>query len=40
MQEYSKVFTVAKTMKSGHKAYKYSFEGFQDAIDHEAEIRN
>lgn len=40
MQEYSKVFAVSRTVNSGHKAYKYSFEGFKDAIDHENEIRN
>jgi AAA15 family ATPase/GTPase len=40
MREYAKVFTVSRTVKSGHKAYRYSFEGFKDAIDHETEIRN
>jgi AAA15 family ATPase/GTPase len=40
MQEYCKVFTVSRTLNSGHKAYKYSYEGFKDAIEHETEIRN
>jgi AAA15 family ATPase/GTPase len=40
MQEYAKVFTVSKTMNSGYKAYRYSFEGFKDAIELDTEIRN
>jgi AAA15 family ATPase/GTPase len=40
MQEYCKAFTVSRTINAGHKAYRYSFEGFKDAIDHESEIRN
>ena len=40
MQEYCKVFAVSRTLNSGHKAYKYSYEGFKDAIEHETEIRN
>lgn len=40
MREYSRVFAISRTVDSGHKAYKYSFEGFKDAIDHETEIRN
>jgi AAA15 family ATPase/GTPase len=40
MQEYCKAFTISKTVNAGHKAYRYSFEGFKDAIDHETEIRN
>ncbi|MHB9292265.1 putative ATP/GTP phosphatase [Hollandina sp. SP2] len=40
MREYAQVFTVSRTVKSEHKAYRYSFEGFKDAIDHETEIRN
>jgi AAA15 family ATPase/GTPase len=40
MQEYAKVFTVSKTVNSGYKTYRYSFEGFKDAIDLDAEIRN
>jgi AAA15 family ATPase/GTPase len=39
MQEYAKVFTVSKTVNSGYKSYRYSFEGFKDAIDLDAEIR-
>jgi AAA15 family ATPase/GTPase len=40
MQEYSRVFTVSRTQNSGHKVYKYSFEGFKDAINLDTEIRN
>jgi AAA15 family ATPase/GTPase len=40
MQEYSKVFTISRTLNSGHKAYRYSFDGFKDAIEFDTEIRN
>jgi len=40
MREYSKVFAISRTLNSGHKAYKYSFEGFKDAIELDNEIRN
>ncbi|MDR0568059.1 MAG: AAA family ATPase [Spirochaetaceae bacterium] len=40
MQEYCKAFAISRTVNAGHKSYRYSFEGFKDAIDHEAEIRN
>jgi AAA15 family ATPase/GTPase len=40
MQEYIRVFNVSPTSNSGHKVYKYSFEGFKDAIEHETEMRN
>jgi AAA15 family ATPase/GTPase len=40
MQNFAKVFTVSKTLKAGYKTYKYSFEGFKDAIERETEIRN
>jgi AAA15 family ATPase/GTPase len=40
MQEYVKVFTISKTANSGYKSYRYSFEGFKDAIELETEIRN
>jgi len=33
------VYTVSHTQKSGIKTYKYSYEGFKDAIDTETEIR-
>ena len=33
------VFTVAHTRMSGVKTYKYSYNGFKDAIDSETEIR-
>ncbi len=33
------VFTLMHTKKSGIKTYKYSYEGFKDAIDTETEIR-
>jgi AAA15 family ATPase/GTPase len=33
------VFTVSHTKKSGIKTYKYSFNGFKDAIDSQTEIR-
>ncbi|MDR3243828.1 MAG: AAA family ATPase [Elusimicrobiota bacterium] len=35
-----KIFTVAKTLKKGYQTYGYSFYGFKDAIDNEAEIRS
>jgi AAA15 family ATPase/GTPase len=40
MRDFTKVFTVSKTLKAGYKTYKYSFEGFKDAIERETEIRN
>lgn len=40
MQDFAKVFTVAKTLKAGYQAYRYSFEGFQNAIECETEIRS
>jgi AAA15 family ATPase/GTPase len=40
MQDFAKVFTVAKTLKAGYQTYKYSFEGFKNAIEYETEIRN
>ncbi|MDR1895607.1 MAG: AAA family ATPase [Prevotellaceae bacterium] len=40
MREYTKVFAVSKTLKAGYKTYRYSYEGFSDAIEHETEIRN
>jgi hypothetical protein len=40
MREYVKVFAVSRTANAGHKSYRYSFEGFKDVIDNDAEIRN
>ncbi|GHT34307.1 ATP/GTP phosphatase [Bacteroidia bacterium] len=40
MQDLAKVFTVAKTSKAGYQTYRYSFEGFKNAIEHETEIRS
>jgi AAA15 family ATPase/GTPase len=40
MREYVKIFKVAKTLKAGYQTYRYSFEGFKEAIEHETEIRN
>jgi AAA15 family ATPase/GTPase len=40
MREYCKAFTVSRTVNAGYQAYRYSFEGFKDAIEHETEIRN
>ncbi|KAA6327692.1 ATP/GTP phosphatase [termite gut metagenome] len=39
MQDFAKVFTVAKTEKVGFQVYKYSFKEFQTAIDNDIEIR-
>ena len=39
MRDYCKVFDIVKTQKKGFQAYRYSFEGFKDAIDHKTEIR-
>lgn len=39
-RELTRVFAVSKTLKAGYKAYKYSYAGFKDAIEHETEIRN
>lgn len=39
-RELTQVFSITKTLKSGYKAYRYSYEGLKDAIDHEIEIRN
>lgn len=39
MQEHTKVFDVLKTKIAGNKTYRYSFEGFQEAIDREFELR-
>lgn len=38
-QEDLSVFTVSHTKKAGIKTYKYTFEGFKDAIESETEIR-
>lgn len=38
-QDKLSVFTVAHTKKSGIKTYKYTYEGFKDAIESETEIR-
>jgi len=40
MRRLTQVFTVSKTINAGYKAYKYSYNGFKDAIEHETEIRN
>jgi len=40
MRELTRVFSVSKTINAGYKAYRYSYEGFKDAIDRETEIRN
>jgi len=40
MRELTQVFTVSKTINAGYKAYRYSYDGFKDAIEHETEIRN
>lgn len=39
IQEELSVFTLSHTKKSGIKTYKYSFDGFKDAIETETEIR-
>ncbi|MDR1938368.1 MAG: AAA family ATPase, partial [Tannerellaceae bacterium] len=31
MREFTKIFTVSKTLKAGYKTYRYSYEGFKDA---------
>ncbi len=33
-------YTIAETKEKGTKAYRYTYEGFNDAIDNEIEIRN
>ena len=33
------VYNLSQTKKAGIKTYKYTFEGFKDAIDTETEIR-
>ena len=38
-QDKLNVFTLSHTQKSGIKTYKYSYEGFKDAIETETEIR-
>ena len=38
-QDYLGVYTISQTSKAGIKTYKYSFEGFKDAIESETEIR-
>jgi AAA15 family ATPase/GTPase len=40
IRDYCKVFNVTKTKNAGFQTYKYSFEGFKDAIEYETEIRN
>ena len=40
IRELTRVFAVSKTVKAGYKTYKYSYDGFKDAIDYESEIRN
>jgi len=40
MRELTQVFTVSKTTTAGYRTYRYSYEGFKDAIEHETEIRN
>ena len=40
MRELTQVYAVSKTIKAGYKAYRYSYDGFKDAIEHETEIRN
>jgi len=40
MRECAKVFTISRTKNSGLKAYRYSFEGFRDAIEFDSEIRD
>jgi AAA15 family ATPase/GTPase len=39
LQKETSVFYLAHIQKAGMKAYKYSFEGFSDAIENETEIR-
>lgn len=39
MQDYAKVFSISKTVKSEYKSYKYSFEEFKTAIENEIELR-
>lgn len=38
-QDKLSVFTISHTKKSGIKTYRYSYEGFKDAIETETEIR-
>jgi len=40
MQDFVKIFTLSETLKSGFKAYKYSFDAFKNAIDRETELRS
>jgi AAA15 family ATPase/GTPase len=39
MQDFVKIFTVAKTIKNGWQTYKCSYKGFKNAIEHEVEMR-
>lgn len=39
MQDYAKVFSISKTVKSEYKSYKYSFEEFKTAIENDIELR-
>lgn len=38
-QQEMRLYTIAKTLKKGHQAYKYTFEGLQGACRNDIEIR-
>ena len=39
MQDFTKIFDIAKTLKAGFQSYKYSFDGFKILLENETEIR-
>ncbi|MDR0895200.1 MAG: AAA family ATPase [Prevotellaceae bacterium] len=39
MQEYTKVFKIAKTKLKGYQAFEYAFDGMQTIVDNQIEIR-
>ena len=39
LRDFSKVFAISKTINSGYKTYKYSYEEFKTAIENDIELR-
>ena len=38
-QQDMRLFTIAKTLKKGHQAYKYTYEGLSGACENNVELR-
>ena len=38
-QQDMRLYTIAKTLKKGHQAYKYTYEGLSGACENNVELR-